>query len=49
MKMYKYEQNNNLAYAASVLRTVTVKKGNDMKVKEVRRQMSEDGKKKEDA
>ena len=28
MKMYKYEWNNDLAYATSVLRTVTEKKGN---------------------
>ena len=27
MKMQKYEQCNNLAYAASTLRNVTVKKG----------------------
>ena len=26
MKMYKYEYNNDLAYATSILRTVTVKK-----------------------
>ena len=33
--MYKYEQNNDLAYATSILRTVTVKKGKQyMKEKE---------------
>ena len=29
--MHTYEQNNNLAYATSVLKTVTVRKSNEMK------------------
>ena len=49
--MSKYKYYNDLAYATSVLRTVAVKKGQKqyVKVKEVRRQMLEDGKKKENA
>ena len=43
MKMSKYKYNNKLAYAINIQRTVTVKKGNTMKVKDVRRLKSEDG------
>ena len=43
MKMSKYKYNNNLAYAINIQRTVTVKKGNTMKVKDVRRLKLEDG------
>ena len=32
----------NLAYAMNTIKTVTVKKGNTMKVKDVRRQKSDD-------
>ena len=40
--MSKYKQSSNLAYAINIIRTVTVKKGNTMKVKDVRRQKSDD-------
>ena len=43
MKMSTYEYSDNLAYAVNIKRTVTVKKGNTMKVKDVRRLKSEDG------
>ena len=43
MKMSKYEQSNSLAYARNTVKTVTVKKGNTMKVKDVKRLRSEDG------
>ena len=39
--MYKYKQNNDLAFATSILRTVTVKKWQYIKVKEVRRLMTD--------
>ena len=42
MKMSKYKYSNNLAYAINIQRTVTVKKGNTIKVKDVRRLKSED-------
>ena len=41
--MSKYKYNNNLAYATNIKRTVTMKKGNTVKVKDVRRLKSEDG------
>ena len=43
MKMSKYKYSNYLAYAINIQRTVTMKKGNTMKVKHVRRLKSEDG------
>ena len=41
--MSKYKYRDNLAYAINIKRTVTVEKGNTMKVKDVRRLKSEDG------
>ena len=41
--MSKYKYSNDLAYAINTIRIVTVKKGNTMKVKDVRRLRSEDG------
>ena len=43
MKMSKYKYSDDLAYAINTKRTVTVKKGNTMKVKDVRRLKLEDG------
>ena len=43
MKMSKYKQSDSIAYAINTKRTVTVKKGNTIKVKDVRRLRSEDG------
>ena len=41
--MSKYKQSDNLAYAINTKRTVTVKRGNTIKVKDVRRLRSENG------
>ena len=41
--MSKYKYSNDLAYAINTITTVTVKKGNTMKVKDVRRLKLEDG------
>ena len=43
MKMSKYKYSDDLAYAINTKVTVTVKKGNTMKVKDVGRLKLEDG------
>ena len=42
MTMSKYKYNNKLAYVINIQGAVTVKKGNTMKVKDIRRLKSED-------
>ena len=41
--MLKYKYSDDIACATNIKRTVTVKKGNTMKVKDVRRLKLEDG------